>query len=190
MMGKNWLNLMNLLKKILISTQIVYRSLNEQKKVFNRLGKENFYKFHDLKEKKHPNNLVYEFKTEGSTKDFSNYQNPVDLFINFRDGNVSPREVLKNQKEFKSDLDEIKKENSKSKSKDQISVIQNVQSCFDLREKIINAFRDYSVLVSQAKYKAKEGKRLKILSPKQMFQKLSITLAQVKAGNTSENLLN
>ena len=79
--------------------------------------------------------MVYEFKTEGSTKDFSNYQNPIDLFINFRDGNVSPREVLKNQKEFKSDLDEIKKENPKSKSKDQISVIQNVQSCFDLREK-------------------------------------------------------
>ena len=31
---------------------------------------------------------------------------------------------------------------------------------------------------------------LKILSPKQMLQKLSIALAQVKADNTSENLLN
>ena len=31
---------------------------------------------------------------------------------------------------------------------------------------------------------------LKILSPKQMLQRLSIPLAQVKAGNTSENLLN
>ena len=85
--------------------------------------------------------MVYEFKTEGSPKDFSNYQNPIDLFINFRDGNVSPREVLKNQKEFKSDLREIKKGNPKSKSKDQISVIQNVQNCFDLREKIINFFK-------------------------------------------------
>ena len=85
--------------------------------------------------------MVYEFKTEGSPKDLSNYQNPIDLFINFRDGNVSPREVLKNQKEFKSDLGEIKKGNPKSKSKDQISVIQNVQNCFDLREKIINFFK-------------------------------------------------
>ena len=141
MMGKNWLNLMNLLKEILISTQIVYRSLNEQKRVFNRLAEENSYKFHDLKEKKNPNNLVYEFKTEGSPKDFSNYQNPIDLFINFRDGNVSPREVLRNQKEFKSDLGEIKKGNPKSKSKYQISVIQNVQNFFDLREKIINFFK-------------------------------------------------
>ena len=32
--------------------------------------------------------------------------------------------------------------------------------------------------------------RLKILSPKQMLQRLPIALAQVKAGNTSENLLN
>ena len=96
MMGKNWLNLMNLLKNILISTQIVYRSLNEQKKVFNRLVEENSYKFHDLKEKNNPNNLVYEFKTEASPKDFSNDQNPIYLFIDFRDGNVSPREVLKN----------------------------------------------------------------------------------------------
>ena len=34
------------------------------------------------------------------------------------------------------------------------------------------------------------GSHLKILSPKQMLQRLPITLAQVKAGNTSENLLN
>ena len=31
---------------------------------------------------------------------------------------------------------------------------------------------------------------MKILTPKQMFQKLPIALAQLKAGNTSENLLN
>ena len=32
--------------------------------------------------------------------------------------------------------------------------------------------------------------RLRILTPKQMLQVLLIVLAQVKAGNTSENLLN
>ena len=32
--------------------------------------------------------------------------------------------------------------------------------------------------------------RLKILSPKQMLQRLPIALVQVKAGNNSENLLN
>ena len=37
--------------------------------------------------------------------------------------------------------------------------------------------------------KEKQGKRLKILTPKQMLQRLPIALAQVKASNTSENLL-
>ena len=37
--------------------------------------------------------------------------------------------------------------------------------------------------------KAKYAGRLKILIPKQMLQMLLITFAQVKAGNTSENLL-
>ena len=36
----------------------------------------------------------------------------------------------------------------------------------------------------------KNGKGLKILTPKQIPQRLPIALAQVKVGNTSENLLN
>ena len=34
-----------------------------------------------------------------------------------------------------------------------------------------------------------EGTRLKILTPKQMLQRLPIALAQIKAGNNSESLL-
>ena len=51
-------------------------------------------------------------------------------------------------------------------------------------------FDDYSRIVSEAKYKTKYGEGLKILTPKQMIQRLKIALAQVKAGNTSENLTN
>ena len=47
---------------------------------------------------------------------------------------------------------------------------------------------------SEALYKSKQnetkGKGLTILTPKQMIQRLPITLAQVIAGNNSENLLN
>ena len=48
---------------------------------------------------------------------------------------------------------------------------------------------NYSRIVSETTYKAKQGKGLKILSPKQILQRLTIALAQVKAWNTSENLL-
>ena len=38
--------------------------------------------------------------------------------------------------------------------------------------------------------KRQKGKGITILTPKQMLQRLPIALAQVKVGNTSENLLN
>ena len=49
-------------------------------------------------------------------------------------------------------------------------------------------------MLSDANYNAKQnetkGTGLKILTPKQMLQRLPIALAQVKAGNNSESLLN
>ena len=49
-------------------------------------------------------------------------------------------------------------------------------------------------MILDAGYKAKQNKTtetgLKILIPKQMLQRLPIALAQVKAGNNSESLLN
>ena len=43
---------------------------------------------------------------------------------------------------------------------------------------------------STEELKEQEGTRLKFLTSKQMLQRLPIGLAQVKAGNNSENLLN
>ena len=45
-------------------------------------------------------------------------------------------------------------------------------------------------MVSEAKYKPIHGEGIKILTPKQMLQRLPIAIAQVKEGNTFENLLN
>ena len=45
-------------------------------------------------------------------------------------------------------------------------------------------------MLSIAKYKAKHRKGIKMLTPKEMLQRLPIAFTQVKTGNTSENLLN
>ena len=45
-------------------------------------------------------------------------------------------------------------------------------------------------MLSEAKCKAEYEKRLKILSPKRILQRLPIALAKSKAGNAFENLLN
>ena len=60
------------------------------------------------------------------------------------------------------------------------------------RSEAIKFYDDYSSMMSEAKAKAKatKGTGLKTLTPKQMLQRLPIPLAQVKAGNNSESLLN
>ena len=45
-------------------------------------------------------------------------------------------------------------------------------------------------MISEAKTKTTKGTGLKILTPKQMLQRLPIALAQIKAGHNSESLLN
>ena len=52
-------------------------------------------------------------------------------------------------------------------------------------------FNDYARNTSRNTYDSKqEGTGLRILTPKQMGQRLPIPLAQTKAGNNSESLLN
>ena len=62
------------------------------------------------------------------------------------------------------------------------------------KEEVTNSFRDYAEILSDANYHSKqngtEGKGPKILTPKEMLQRLPIALSQVKAGNNSESLLN
>ena len=57
-------------------------------------------------------------------------------------------------------------------------------------KKLIKFSNNFTRAVSEAEYKSIHGEGLKILTAKQMLQRLIIRLSQVKAGNTSENLLN
>ena len=61
---------------------------------------------------------------------------------------------------------------------------------YKARKEVIKFFDDYFSMVSEAKNRATKGTGLKILTPRQMLQRLPIALAQVKAGNNSESLLN
>ena len=62
---------------------------------------------------------------------------------------------------------------------------ESVYNLYEGRESTLNAFRSGIFPI-----KSTQGKGFKILTPKQMFQRLPIALSQVKAGNTFENLLN
>ena len=51
-------------------------------------------------------------------------------------------------------------------------------------------FNNYPREKSRRIYESTQGNGLKILTPKQMIQRLPIALAQIKTGNNSESLLN
>ena len=65
---------------------------------------------------------------------------------------------------------------------------------FNGRNDVIKFVDDYGSMILEAKRQAAEkppkSKESKILTPKPMLRRLPIALPQVKAGNTSENLLN
>ena len=73
-------------------------------------------------------------------------------------------------------------------------MICNRENLYNSRQKNISLLIDNSRIRSESIYKSKRNETketgLKILTPKQMLQGLPIALAQVKAGNNSESLLN
>ena len=77
-------------------------------------------------------------------------------------------------------LSEIKKGNKKH-------VLHNIEMLYKARNSVIEFFDDYSLMVPTQNLKQLKEQHL---FPKQMLQRLPIALAQVKAGNNSENLLN
>ena len=97
-------------------------------------------------------------------------------------------EAKKLQDIFKLNLNKISK--GRFKSKEQKSALENNKLPYEWQEAVIKLLNYYFLIASESKHKAKYRKGLKILSRKQILQRLPIALAQVKASNTSENLLN
>ena len=69
--------------------------------------------------------------------------------------------------------------------KNKRNAFNTAKNLYEGRDLVINAFKSELFPL-----KSTTGTGLKILTPKQILQRLPIALAQVKAGNNSENLLN
>ena len=69
--------------------------------------------------------------------------------------------------------------------KNKKNILNSAQNLYYGRELVINAFKSRLFPL-----KSTTGRGLKVLTPKQMLQRLPITLAQVKTRNNSESSLN
>ena len=68
--------------------------------------------------------------------------------------------------------------------------MENTKLLYKSREAVIKLFNDYSWIVFEAERISIRGEGLKIITANQILQRLAKALAQVKAGNASQNLLN
>ena len=77
------------------------------------------------------------------------------------------------------------------KKKEKEIVLKNLYKFFEATEKVLNGFgsKIFSIKSKGSGLSNTNQSKLKILTPKQMLQRLPVTLAQVKAGNGLGSLL-
>ena len=138
------------------------------------------------------NNLIYHFKSPNiSSISFAKFKGPMHICKSIHNGNTTLENLEKEQTELKRDLGHIKQGYPNNRSKEQEKTINNIKNLYDSREKVVQLFNDYANSMSRNIYDSKQkGTGLKILTPNQMLKRLPIALAQIKAGNNSESLLN
>ena len=122
---------------------------------------------------------------------FIKSKGPLHIFKSIHTGDKDIENREKDQKELKSYLSYIKHGNPKNRSKEQKKTINNIEYLYNSREEVVKMFNDYPRNMSRNIYDSKQkGTGLKILTPKQMTQRLRIALAQIKADKNSQSLLN
>ena len=149
-------------------------------------------------EKVNLDDLLCRYKVKTPDENVDKYDNALNLIDKIKNGEIELAEAKNNQIKFKSNLGKIKKWNNKNRSKEQKNALHNIEMIYKGRNEAIKFCDDYSLMASEVKNKSKnegknqtmEGKGLRILTPKQMLQRLPIALAQVKASNNAESLLN
>ena len=168
--------------------KILHLSLDKNKLIDERLKK-----ITNLDERVNHDDLIYRYKGKVADKKFNEFDNALDVIDKLQDGKKDLADVKNNQQDFKLYLGEIKK--GSKKSKEQRDTLYNIEMLYKARNEAIKFYDDHSLMMSEAKTKSKQnnttkGTGLKIFTPKQMLQRLPIALAQAKAGNNSQNLLN
>ena len=147
----------------------------------------------ELTEKIDDNNLVFTIISRGRKTNFSKKDDPLTFLNKIKKGEITKEEEKESQKDFINYLTMIRKGN---KTQEQEKTLKNLNILFNGRNDAIYFTEGYGSVILEAKRKAAEELKeqgrtgLKILTPKQMLQRLPIALARVKTGNNSQNLLN
>ena len=127
--------------------------------------------------------------SSGEEFELDRSEDPLVLLKEIKEGKISIQEAKNIQKEYNKYLNSIRRGN---KTWIQRNTLNNMNALFNARDMAIIFIEDHGSMILEAKRLAKEQEEtgLKILTPNQMLKKLPIALAQIKAGNNSESLIN
>ena len=129
---------------------------------------------------------TYDFRTFNTIRTFGE-----DIY----DGKITLEEADEDQTDLADKINEFTKEErpkNYDKKQEKKIVTKNLRHFLNAREMVLNGFKSKIFLTKSTGTGIlnTDNSKLKILAPKHMLQRLPIALAQVKAGNNSENLLN
>ena len=190
--GKKQVDALNTLKSD-NKLEIKDKDIIPESSFANDESRKELNKIKEMEESIDREKLVY--KTDKHTFDFRKFNTIRTFGKDIYNGKITLEEADESQSDL---LGEIKKINDKTRpqalKKKQIkeATLNSLNNFYDAREMVLNGFKSKIFLTKSAGTGLfnTDNSKLKILSPKQMLQRLPVALAQVKAGNNSENLLN
>ena len=163
------------------------------KSVFaNDEAKEEFNKIKEIEKDVDREKLFYKSNKKNNLKNFQTIRTfGEDIY----GGEVTLEEADKDQSDLVEKINDfIKKTKPKSdkKRQEKEDVEKNLYNFYEGREMVLNVFKS-KIFFTKSKGSGvlnTNHSKLKILTPKQILKRLPVALAQVKAGNNSENVLN
>ena len=163
--------------------------LSKEREIFKDIYNKRLDKMEELSNKIDYDNLKYVVAGTGDKYNFDNLDDPLTILNNIKKGEISMKKAIEQQHMFFKYLNIIRIGN---KNDNQKRTLANINMFYNARDNAIKFIQDYGGMVLKAKKLAREqeGTGLKILTPNQMLKRLPIALAQIKAGNNSESLLN
>ena len=188
--GQKQVEALNILKS---NNQLTVEDVICKSVLNNDEAKKELYKIKEIEQNVYREKLVYEtneykysFKYFPTIRTFG--KDIYDCAITLKEADEYQNDLLVEIMNFKKNT----KPRSPEKKQEKELVLKNLYDFWEGRENILVAFESK---ISFTKSKGSgflnfDRSELKILTPKQMLQRLPIALAQLKAGNNSESLLN
>ena len=170
---------------------------SKEREIFKDIYNKRLDKIEEMNDKIDYNDLEYVILSNNMTYNFSVEKDPISLLNDIKSGKTTLKEAKDAQQNYLYYLNIIRKGN---KNDNQKRTLANINMFYNARDNAIKFIEDYGSIILEARRLAKVeqkgtgsnkmSERVKILTPNQILKRLPIALAQVKAGNNSESLLN